>query len=112
MVKAKPPPGFALVKGKCIKKLGSGGWVHKRFNEYHAYSREGKFLGYTPRLVAAEVMASNGYVNNLGIDDANDLSLWVAWNDGVAAGELRLLLTGGKLRRRDQPAERWRRSRT
>lgn len=73
-----------------VKRLSSGcdivRYDAKKYKEYNVYDANGIYLGWTTNLDEAEYMAAKGFVNNPGSDHASELSLWVFWNDAVAAG--------------------------
>lgn len=90
-VQKKLPAGFKRKKhsdGKFryTKALDGGAEVVFEDDDFWAYDAQGRQLGWTSSQKEAEFMAVHGFPN--GMDDASDLSLWLAWNDAVRSGEI------------------------
>lgn len=69
---------------RLVRVLPNGGEVRKYPHEFNAYDAKGRYLGFTGDEDQAVWMAANGFPNRL--DDCNELSLWLAWNDAVDSG--------------------------
>jgi hypothetical protein len=74
-----------------VKTLANGAEVHKDGDEFLAHDSAGHYLGFTADEEEAEHLAVNGYVNVPYLDYANELSLWLVWNDAVECGGCRVM---------------------
>jgi hypothetical protein len=69
-----------------VKEVAGGGEVHRSKYEFAAYDKDGHYLGFCADQDKAEAMAFSGSPNDMTLDVANELSLWVMWNDAVNGG--------------------------
>lgn len=87
--------GFKRVKdhnGTRLIKVVGAGYIAKSIKgtTFDAFDHKERLLGSTTNQAEAEYMAENNKPN-VFTDRVSDLSLWVAWNDAIAAGEKPLL---------------------
>jgi len=88
--KTKSASGFKREKrdGRTVlvKKAGNGEVVKNGPADFLAYDSSGNYLGFFGEEATAAVAAARGRPSIAHIDSASDLSLWVAWNDGLDSG--------------------------
>lgn len=73
-------------KSAMVRRLSMGGSIIKQGEEFHAFDKNDRFLGWTNDEEEAEYMAYHGLTNSTCEESANQISLWMAWNDAVDSG--------------------------
>jgi hypothetical protein len=69
-----------------VKTLPNGSEVQNNGVDFTAYDADGNYLGFHADQDKAEASAISGKPSIATIDNANDLALWLMWNDAIDSG--------------------------